>query len=85
MSKNIIAARYTSVWDDCISVTTTCKINLNTHEIFDIERIDTDGMDLNALTNEYVTIDGKDHPACQSEELEFYQTEKPGTTYYWYN
>lgn len=53
-------ATYVSVWDG-FDVETSCKVNMETHEIFDIEVSDFDADHLETLTEEYVLIDGKDY------------------------
>lgn len=49
-------ATYTSVWDGGYEVTTNCKVNMETKEVFDIEEstVDISGR----VTDEYITIDG---------------------------
>lgn len=52
---------FTSVWDGGFEVTTNCKVNMKTKEVFDIE-VSEDTADLvNDLNYEYVTIDGENH------------------------
>ena len=46
---------FTSVWDGGYEVTTNCKVNMETKEVFDIESVD---VDVDILEEEYVTIDG---------------------------
>lgn len=53
-------ATFTSVWDGGYEVTTNCKVNMETHEVFDIETAEVDeGLEI--LENEYITIDGEDY------------------------
>lgn len=52
---------FTSVWDGGYEVTTNCKINMETKEVFDIEKIEVNE-ELEHLDSEYVTIDGKNYP-----------------------
>lgn len=56
-------ATFTSVWDGGVAVTTNCKVNLETREVFDIEPVDIDGVD--TLDEEYVTIDGKNYSTAR--------------------
>ena len=49
---------FTSVWDGGYEVTTNCKVNMETKEVFDIESVD---VDVDILEEEYVTIDGVDY------------------------
>lgn len=65
---------FTSVWDGDFEVTTKCKVNMETKEVFDIE-VSEDTADLvNDLNYEYVTIDGEKHFVSYKEE----------GTEYWY-
>lgn len=66
-------ATFTSVWDGGIEITTNCKVNLETKEVFDIEKVDVDGLEI--LEEEYVTIDGKQHSVSN---------DKNGETEYWW-
>lgn len=62
-------ATFTSVWDGGYEVTTNCKINMETKEVFDIETVD---VDVNILEYEYVTIDGKEYPVSNDEATEYW-------------
>lgn len=64
-------ATYTSVWDGGYEITTSCKINMETKEVFDIEIVD---QDVDVLEGEYVTIDGKK-----------YSVSNTGNEAYWYD
>lgn len=61
-------AEYTSVWDGGIEITTSCKVNTKTKEVFGIGTVNVDGLDV--LDEEYVTIDGKSHPVSEKGERE---------------
>ena len=77
----IIDAEFTSVWDGGIKVTTPCKVNLLTREIFDIGEFTVcDGV-LNVLDREYVTINGRPYPAVPHDD---YQGGSD-TECYWYD
>ncbi len=52
----IKSATFTSVWDGGYEVTTDCKVNMETHEIFE------------HLDNEYITLDGVDYAALNANE-----------------
>lgn len=71
-------ATFTSVWDegsrDCQEITTACKVNMETKEVFDIETVDCFGVDV--LDREYVTIDGTQYSVSRKEDGE--------DTEYWY-
>lgn len=62
-------ATYTSVWDGGFAVTTNCKVNMETKEVFDIETVD---VDVDILEYEYVTIDGKEYPVSNDEDTEYW-------------
>lgn len=65
-------ATFTSVWDGGVKISTNCKVNIDTKEVFDIEISDVCGVE--DLDIEYVTIDGVDHPVSSD-----------GSTEYWYD
>ncbi len=78
-------ATFTSVWDG-YEITTSCKVNTVTREIFDIEKIDVptddDGDELEILDREYVTVDGVEYCAGSAySETEGWNPDKD----YWYN
>ena len=68
-------AEFTSVWDGGILVTTGCKVNMVTKEVFDIEvsAVSADGLDV--LDEQYITIDGEKLPVFDEETDDGY----------WYN
>ena len=48
-------ATFTSVWDGGTEITTNCKVNVDTREIFDIEQAtNIDVGSLNSLEEEYL-------------------------------
>ena len=56
-----VPAKYTSVWDGGIHVTTDCLVNMDTKEIKDIQIADVTGID--SLDYEYITVNGRKYPA----------------------
>lgn len=55
---DIKRAKYVSVWDDFISISTECEVDMKSHQILNIEKDEAvNGGD--SLTREYVEIDGK--------------------------
>ena len=64
---------FTSVWDGGYEVTTNCKVNTETREVFDIEIAEVDDS-LDVLEAEFVTIDGIDYSVSNDDE----------DTEYWY-
>lgn len=70
-------ATFTSVWDGGHEVTTSCKVNMETKEVFDIGMVSVEGSDVDILDREYVTIDGKEYSvsdALSSKDTEFWYT-----------
>lgn len=64
-------ATFTSVWDGGYAVTTNCKVDMQTKEVFDIEVNDDDDIEeLNGLDYEYITIDGEDIEVFDINEYE---------------
>lgn len=57
-----VKATYTSVHDDSIVCTSACTYNTKTQTCFDIETAENadDADDANGLTDEYVTVEGKE-------------------------
>ena len=68
-------ATFTSVWDGGYEITTNCKVNTETKEVFDIETSEGTADMVNELDDEYVTIDGVDHSVSDNAE----------ETEYWYD
>lgn len=72
----IVTGTYTSVWAGEGELETECKVNTDTHEVFDIAVIDPAdyGMDCDILEYEYVEFgDGKrllKFPVCSKDEKE---------------
>lgn len=64
-------ATFTSVWDGGYEVTTDCKVNMETREIFDIEMSEV-GDSLDVLEAEFVTIDGIDYAVSNDDMTEYW-------------
>lgn len=60
-------ATFTSVWDSGYEVTTNCKVNMETREVFDVEKAEVD-KSLEHLDNEYITLDGVDYAVLNANE-----------------
>lgn len=58
-------ATFTSVWDGGCEVTTNCKVNIKTKEIFDIEKVD---IDADVLEYEYITLDGNEYSVSHDKD-----------------
>lgn len=61
---------FTSVWDGGFEITTKCKVNTETKEIFDIEVSESTADAVNELDEEYVTIDGVDYSAANHDDID---------------
>lgn len=72
-------AKFVSVWDGDTNVITSCKVNMETKEVFDIERADKEGLaTLNTLDAEYIDIDGEIHPVSANKaETEYWVANIP--------
>ena len=64
-------ATFTSVWDGGYEITTNCKVNMETKEVFDIEMAEG-SYAINVLDAEFVTIDGIDYPASNDDTTEYW-------------
>lgn len=67
-------ATFVSVWDDGFEVASGCKVNTDTNEVFDIEQVCFDELDLGLLDREYIIIDGNEYDVypiadCVPDEL----------------
>lgn len=62
-------AKFVSVWDGGYEITTKCKVDMETREVFDIEMREVDES-LEHLDNEYITIDGEDFDVFSVDEVE---------------
>lgn len=72
-------AKFTSVWDGGYEVTTDCKVNMETREVFDIEINNDDNIEeLNSLNYEYITIDGEEFDVLNKDLNDV------GVTDFWY-
>lgn len=62
-------ATFTSVWDSGTEITTNCKVNMVTREVFDIEINSSSEIEgLNTLEYEYITVDGIDYAVYNAED-----------------
>ena len=64
-------ATFTSVWDSGYEVTTNCKVNMETKEVFDIEMAKVDDS-LDVLEAEFITIDGIDYAVSNDDMTEYW-------------
>ncbi len=68
LGEHIIKTTFTSYWDGGVAIHTPCKVNLLTKEVFDIENIDTDGLE--DLEGEEIEIGNYLHSVYKKEEAE---------------
>ena len=60
-------ATFTSVWDGGYEVTTDCKVNTETREVFGIELVDVEYVE--TLDKEYIIVDGEEYPVFQISDI----------------
>lgn len=65
-------ADFTSIWDGGVAVTTNCKVNMDTKEVFGIEVSEGMADMVDALDKEYITIDGDEFPVSNEETSDGY-------------
>lgn len=74
-------AVFVSVWDEHSrqkqEIKSRCKVDFDTKEVFDIETVNTDELDLEILSREYIIIDGNEYPVLQADE-------RTNNTEYWH-
>jgi len=78
-SARIRKATYVSVWDDAVTVETDCMVDLDTREVFDIQKKDVTGIDM--FSGEYVMI-GDTRYAVYPETIRD-RSEKTALWYRW--
>ena len=72
-------ATFTSVWDGGYEVTTDCKVNMETREVFDVKINNDDDIEgLNSLDYEYITVDGEEFDVLNKDLNDV------GITDFWY-
>lgn len=65
-TRSIIKGAFVSIWDGNVYIETSCKINLETKEVFDIQTSSYNG---DILEKEYVIIDGEEYPVFQLSDI----------------
>jgi len=65
-------ATFISVWDGGFEVETSCKVNMDTLEVFDIEKSDVDTDALEVLDYEYVIVDYVEFDVVPKSDLRYY-------------
>lgn len=68
-------AEFVSVWDGGFAVTTDCKVNMVTKEVFDIEVSAVPAVpadDLDVLDEQYIVIDGERYHVFDEETIDGY-------------
>lgn len=66
-SQMIVDAIFESVWDDRITIQTFCKVNMDTKEVFNIEKVNIEGLEI--LMDESVIINDIAYPVYQKDEM----------------
>ena len=62
----IVKGTFVSVWDGGIKISSNCKVNLNTKEVFEIEVVDGATEFVSTLDEEYIVVDGVKHAVSNS-------------------
>ena len=62
-------ATFTSVWDGGYEVTTDCKVDMETREVFEIAMSEVNES-LEILEREYITVDGEEFDVFSVDEVE---------------
>ena len=66
-------ATFTSVWDGGYEITTACKVDTETKEVFDVEISEGTAEIVQELDAEYITLDGEEYPVSDDpDETEYY-------------
>lgn len=78
VKNSVVDATFISIWDGGTEFASPCKVNTETKEIFDIEKVDT-VCNVNVLDGEYVKIGEDLYGACSKEDADT----TPGY-WYWY-
>ena len=65
---NIITALFVSEWDGGTQITTPCKVNLDTKEVFEVELADC-GESVGTLDREFIVIDDWEYPVFQISDI----------------
>ena len=72
-------ATFTSVWDGGYEITTGCKVDMETREVFDVEVAMLD-IELDQLDYEYITLEGENYIVYNAED----GTDGLKSTDFWY-
>lgn len=68
MDHNVLNGTFTSVWDDGVEVTTHCKVNMDTHEVFDIDFVQIEGLE--DFRYEYITVANESYKVTRMEDAD---------------
>lgn len=69
----ICEASFVSVWDGGTIVETPCKVNMTTHEVFEIVSSESSADQVNVLDREFIVVDGNEYPVFPHDEAEEYK------------
>lgn len=80
---NIQNATFTSVWDDFTEIDSACKVNMNTREVFDIEKVNVDDYDIDVCTEQFITMpDGNEFSVYCTDSFDI---DELADDEYWYD
>lgn len=79
----VVNAIYVSKWNGGIELETRCRVNLDTHEVFDIECMRVEGVEI--AKGGFVIINGKQHMVFEKSEYDELANETVIQNAYWRN
>lgn len=82
-TNKIVDAYFVSQWDGGLQIKTHCKVNMFTHEVFDIEQSQVEGVEV--LDGEFVIINGKQYMVFEKDEYDELANEDVIKNAYWRN
>lgn len=77
----VIDAKFVSIWDGGYEVMSNCKVDMRTHEVFDIEKIDM-GNKVETLDSEHILIDDEYFDVFPKDQVD--ADEGEFITSFWY-
>lgn len=66
--QRIVNAMFSSIWDGGTQILTTCRVNLDTKEVFDIKRVED--CDVDVLDSQHINLFGESYEVTPESELE---------------
>ena len=74
LDDDIMFATYTSVWSDGIEISSPCKVNLETKEVFDIETNNVTGIEGHCVREYFTFDDDVEHDVVEASDCESNET-----------